>query len=135
MALLLLQLGAHPDEIAATRRDACLEGGAFFLDFSRPLQKLRWLGAWNRTLGFTMSLIVPVIHQAEAAGARTITIDRGDPYFAELQRLWQQRFPAARPAPVSAASADQITADFAAQFPHDAAAGALPARAASSPAR
>jgi precorrin-6B methylase 1 len=129
MALLLLQLGAHPEEIAATQRDSCLEGGAFFLDFSRPLQKLRWLGAWNRRIGVTMSLVVPVIHQAEAAGLRHIAVDRGDPYFAELQRLWRERFPAVRGAPVSVASATQIAADFAAQFPHDAAAatsGAAP---------
>lgn len=123
MPLLLLQLAAHPDEIAATQRGECIDGGAFFLDFSRPLQKLRWFGVWNRTLGFTMSLIVPVIHQAEAAGLRTIAVDRGDPYFAELQRLWQQRFPAARPAPVTQASGAQISADFSAQFPHDAPAG------------
>ncbi|TXC62073.1 hypothetical protein FSC37_23135 [Piscinibacter aquaticus] len=121
MALLLLQLGAHPDEIAATQRGDCIDGGAFFLDFSRPLEKLRWFGAWNRRLGFTMSLIVPVIHQAESAGLRTIAVDRGDSYFAELQRLWRQRFPVARPAPVSQASGAQIAADFAAQFPHDAA--------------
>ena len=121
MALLLLQLGAHPAEIAATRRESCVEDGAFFLDFSRPLERLRWLGAWNRKLGFTMSLIVPVIHQAEAAGLRCIAVDRGDPYFAELQRLWRQRFPTARPAPVSVASTAQIAAGFAAQFPHDAA--------------
>lgn len=126
MALLLLQLGAHPQEIAATQRESCVDGGAFFLDFSRPLERLRWLGAWNRKLGFTMSLIVPVIYQAEAAGRRSIAVDRGDPYFAELQRLWVQRFPTARPAPVSEASTAQIAADFAAQFPHDAAAGSNP---------
>lgn len=126
MPLLLLQLGAHPAEIAATKRDACLEDSAFFLDFSRPLGRLRWLGMWNTRVGFTMSLVVPVVHQAEQAGSCTIAVDRGDPYFAELQRLWTERFPSIRPAPVTAASPAQIASSFAAQFPHDPAPGPHP---------
>lgn len=119
MPLLLLQLGAHPDEIAATQREDCLDGGAFFLDFSRPLGRLRWCGAWNRWLGLTMSLLVPVVHQGEHPGRRVIAVDRGDPYFAELQRLWKARHPAARPEPAVRVDAARIDADFAAQFPHD----------------
>lgn len=119
MPLLLMQLGAHPAEIAATKLDACVEDSAFFLDFSRPLGRLRWFGIWNTRVGFTMSLIVPVVHQAEPAGSRTIAVDRGDPYFAELQRLWAERFPSPRPVPVAAASPAQIASSFAAQFPHD----------------
>ena len=121
MALLLMQLGAHPTEIAATMLQSCVDNGAFFLDFSRPLGKLRWCGAWNHTLGFTVSLIVPVVHQAERAGRRSVMVDRGDPYFKEVQRLWKERFPTARPGPCSAASDAQIAADFATQFPRDAA--------------
>lgn len=119
MPLLLLQLGAHPTEIAATRLDACVEGGAFFLDFSRPLGRLRWLGGWNRFLGLTMSLLVPVVHQGESSGRRTIAVDRGDPYFAELQRLWKERYPLVRPAPVSEVPASRIAEDFVTQFPDD----------------
>lgn len=121
MPLLLLQLGAHPDEIAATKRDTCVEDGAFFLDFSRPLGRLRWLGAWNRRVGVTMSLLVPVVHQGERTGARTIAVDRGDPYFAELQRLWKERFPRRRAPSSPGAPAAKVDADFAAQFPDDAA--------------
>ncbi len=121
MPLLLLQLGAHPEEIAATKGDACTEGGAFFLDFSRPLGRLRWLGAWNRWLGVTMSLVIPVIHQGEQSGSRSITVDRGDPYFAELQRLWKERFPRRRAPTSPNAPSEQVDADFAAQFPDDAA--------------
>lgn len=119
MPLLLMQLGAHPQEIAATQLEACHDGGAFFLDFSRPLGRLRWCGVWNRWLGLTMSLRVPVIHEGEPTGRRMITIDRGDPYFAELQRLWKARHPMARPLPALPVDAARIDADFAAQFPHD----------------
>jgi len=121
MPLLLLQLGAHPTEIAATKLESCIEDGAFFLDFSRPLGKLRWLGAWNARVGFTMSLLVPVIHQAEARSNRSIAVDRGDPYFRELQRLWKERFPSGRPAAVSSATKTEIANNFAAQFPNDSA--------------
>ena len=116
----LLQLGAHPEEIAATRLEACLDGGAFFLYFSRPLGTLRWCGAWNRWLGLTMSLLVPVVHQGEHLGRRVIAVDRGDPYFAELQRLWKARHPVARPLPALPVDPARIDADFALPFPHDA---------------
>lgn len=121
--LLLLQLGAHPDEIAATQVQACRDGGAFFLDFSRPLQRLRWLGVWNTRVGYTMSLIVPVVHQGEYPGTRSIAVDRIDPYFRELQRLWQTRHPQTRRAPVVTVPQTQVDADFAAQFPHERNAG------------
>jgi hypothetical protein len=44
MPLLLLQLAAHPEDIAATKLDPCLPDGAFFLDFNRPLGRLRFCG-------------------------------------------------------------------------------------------
>lgn len=123
MPLLLVQLGAFPAEIAATKSEACRKGGAFFLDFSRPLERVRWCGVWNRRLGVTMSLVVPVVHQGQQAGGRAVFVERGDPYFAELQRLWAERFPATRPAAAAeTATAAQVECDFAAQFPADAAA-------------
>lgn len=120
MALLLLQLAAHPQEIAATKLDHCLAGGAFFLDFSRPLQRQRFCGVWNRWVGTTMALYVPVIHQAQASGLLRIAVERVDPYFRELQRLWQERHPLKRAAPAELADPQRIEADFAAQFPDDA---------------
>jgi hypothetical protein len=120
MPLLLLQLAAHPDEIAATKLGHCLPDGAFFLDFSRPLVRQRFCGVWNRRVGTTMALYVPVIHQGEAAGRHEIAVERVDPYFKELQRLWQERHPSARNAPQHAAGSQRIEADFAAQFADDA---------------
>ena len=120
MPLLLLQLAAHPEEIAATKLDHCLPDGAFFLDFSRPLGVQRFCGVWNRWIGTIMALHVPVVHQGEGAGCRMIAVERVDPYFKELRRLWQERHPGVRPAPSRLVDALRIEADFAAQFPDDA---------------
>jgi hypothetical protein len=120
MALLLLQLGAHPNEIAATKIDSCIADGAFFLDFSRPLGKQCWCGVWNRWLGLKMALMVPVVHQGEQHGNHVIAVDRGDPYFRELQALWKARYPSTRTPPSAVADGPQVIADFAAQFPADA---------------
>jgi hypothetical protein len=120
MALLLLQLAAHPEEIAATKLDHCLPDGAFFLDFGRPLRRQRYCGVWNRWVGTTMALRVPVVHQGEAQGRHVIAVDRIDPYFRELQRLWLQRHPRRRSAPERLAERQRIEADFAAQFADDA---------------
>lgn len=72
MPLLLLQLAGHPGEIAATKLDPCLPGGVFFLDFSRPPGRLRLCGVWNRWIGTTLALNVPVIREGEAGGWRAI---------------------------------------------------------------
>jgi len=120
MPLLLVQLAAHSDEIAATKLDVCLADGAFFLDFSRPLGRQRFCGVWNRWVGTTMALHVPVIHQGEATGRRVIAVERVDPYFRELRRLWRERHPSVRTAPQRLVDARRVEADFAAQFPDDA---------------
>ena len=123
MPLLLLQLAAHPEEIAATKLDHCLPDGAFFLDFSRPLVRQRFCGVWNRWIGTVMALYVPVIHEGEATGRRVIAVDRVDPYFKELQRLWQERHPLTRAAPQRTVDGQRVAADFATQFPDDARVG------------
>jgi hypothetical protein len=121
MPLLLVQLGSYPDQIAATKIGECKRGGVFFLDFARPIQHLRWGGIWNRWVGIKMSLVVPVRHQGEQVGRRAITVDRGDPYFKELQRLWKERFPSTArcPAVSPEATAAEVQADFEFQFPED----------------
>ncbi len=67
-----------------------------------------------------MALYVPVIHEGEAAGRSVIAVDRVDPYFKELQRLWQERHPLTRSAPQHVIDGLRVEADFAAQFPDDA---------------
>ncbi len=121
MPLLLLQLGAFPEQIAATKAPDCKTGGAFFLDFGRPLERLRWCGVWNRWVGITMSLAVPVRHQSEQVGQRKIAVDRGDPYIKELQRLWKERFPSSPAVRIllPTKSEAEVQADFELQFPQD----------------
>ena len=93
----------------------------FFLDFARPIQHLRWSGFWNRWVGIKMSLVVPVRHQSEQVGQRVIAVDRGDPYFKELQRLWKERFPSSAKSRAAGleATAAEVQADFELQFPED----------------
>lgn len=121
MPLLLVQLGSYPDQIAATKISECKKGGVFFLDFARPIQHLRWSGFWNRWMGIEMSLVVPVRHQGEQVGRKVIAVDRGDPYFKELQRLWRERFPSRSKglAVGPEATAAEVQADFDLQFPED----------------
>ncbi len=120
MPLLLVQLGTHPSEIAATKVGECKEGGAFFLDFSRPLRRLRWLIVWNEKLGYTLALYVPVVHQGQVKSNLFVAVDRGDPSFPELHRLWNARFPSTRTAAPTPVPQSKVSEDFALQFPTDA---------------
>jgi hypothetical protein len=77
MALQLFGFHERPHDYAATKADVPLEDCVFLLDFSRPLEKLRWLGAHNKWVGITVGLFVPVVHQAEQSGGYVISVSRG----------------------------------------------------------
>lgn len=62
-ALKLVAFEDQPGRIAATKVDATVPDGQFFLDFTRPLEVIRWLGTRNRFVGLAVGLLVPVIHQ------------------------------------------------------------------------
>ena len=117
MALLLLEVAAHPGQIAATMIGRCTRGQTFLLDFGRPLRTERWLGVWNTRVGYLLALHVPVVVEREVAGTRSVAVERGDPYFAELQRLWRVRCSAPRPPPSGDVDAAQVAADFSLHFP------------------
>jgi hypothetical protein len=120
MALQLIKLHAHPSETAVTKVGSVVTEGAFFLDFSRPIKRIRWLGVRNHWIGFTVGLLVPVVHQGEQKGGYVIGVSPADPYFADLQALWKTYYPHDRPRPALAADGMKIISDFAAQFPDDA---------------
>lgn len=119
MPLLLLELARAPGRIAATTAGSSSVETAFYLDFSRPLRVERWLGVWNFRVGFAYALHVPVVHHSEAAALHTIAVERADPYFGELQRLWRSRFPAPNPAPGPERDPAKVAADFAHHFPSE----------------
>ena len=115
MALRLFKIDKYPTRIAISDVDTFVVGGAFFLDFSRPLELRRWLG-----VGPAIAAFVPVIHEGEKAGGYVVGIERGNPYFDDIRELWRQRHPSAAPAPEAAVDGLKIVADFGSQFPRDA---------------
>jgi hypothetical protein len=119
MALQLIRLDAYPNDIAVTKTPASCSGGAFFLDFTRPLERHRWFGVHNKSIGPTVGLFVPVVHESEHDGGLVISVRRGDPYFTDIQALWKARCPSKRSAQPLKADSLQVVADFAAQFPED----------------
>jgi hypothetical protein len=119
MTLRLFELPEHPHQIAASKTDSFVSDGAFFLDFSRQLEHLRWFGLHNRWLGLTVGLFVPVVHQGQDTGELVIGVQRTDPCFAQLRALWKAHYPSRRPPPTTAAEGFKVVVDFAAQFPED----------------
>ena len=117
MALTLLEVAAYPGEIAATKIGTCNQGGVFLLDFSRPLATERWFMVWNFRFGYPLALHVPVVHESEAAGSRSIAVERTDPYFRELQRLWRSRHPGHRPHRTAHVEESRVAEDFELHFP------------------
>lgn len=121
MPLTLIELTEYPDRLAVTKIDKVIHGGAFFLDFTRPLEVLRWLGIRNRWVGFAVGLLVPVVHQGEEHGGFVISVNPTDPYFSDIRALWKKQYPSKGFA-LTAPPADglSIIGAFAAQFPIDA---------------
>ncbi len=109
------------NDIAVTKNEF-IDGGLFFLDFSKPLQHFRRfgfgnIGIENKWIGFTISLAVPVIHQDETEGMFIIVIHKHDPYFKNILSFWKENYPKKRDIPKYKGDAFKIVADFANQFP------------------
>src|SRR3990172_1679587 len=101
MALQLIKLHAYPNETAVTKVGSVVADGSFFLDFSRPLEHIRWFGVRNRWFGFSVGLLVPVVHQGEHKGGYVIGVKLSDPYFADLRALWTAHYPSKRTVPTT----------------------------------
>jgi hypothetical protein len=119
MPLTLYALNEYPDEIAVTKAAGLLPEGHFFLDFSRPLERRRWLGIINRRVGFTIDIMVPVVHEHERDGGYVFGLRRDEAYFHDIQRLWKQNYPRARS--MAGTEADRLTiiAEFGRHFVED----------------
>ena len=107
----LFKIEEHPRRIAISGADTFVVGGAFFLDFSRPLIARRYLG-----VGPVWGIFVPVIHEGEREGSFVVDVGRDNPYFADIQELWRQRYPGKAPPPEHHRRRQDILAHFAAQF-------------------
>jgi hypothetical protein len=119
MALQLFGFHTHPSAFAVTKASVPLEDCVFLLDFSRPLERLRWLGVHNKWVGVTVGLLVPVVHQAEQSGGYVFAMRRGEPYFLDIQDLWRKHRGSQRTMAVPPVGGLQIVADFANHFPED----------------
>ena len=119
MALTLIAFDDPPTRFAATKVGATVPDGRFFLDFTRKLEVIRWLGVRNRYIGPAVGLLVPVAHEAEKSGGYMIGISVGDPYFPDLLKMWKAHFPSSPAAVPEEADGLKIIADFATQFPED----------------
>ena len=93
MALTLIAFDDPPSRFAATKGEATVPDGRFFLDFTRKLEVIRWFGVRNRYIGPAVGLLVPVVHEAEKSGGYVIGVSVGDPYFQDLRKLWRAHFP------------------------------------------
>jgi hypothetical protein len=119
MALTLYGFRDRPHDYAATKVGATLDECAFLLDFSRPLERIRWLGVNNRWLGVTVGLLVPVVHHGQDKGEFVIGLHRGQPYFADIPNLWREHRGARRTIRSEPVDGLQLIAEFARHFPED----------------
>ena len=102
----------QPDRIAVSKRDSFVGGDTFFLDFSRPLKKIR-------SIGIPVSLGVPVIHEGQQEGVFTVSAHRGEPAFTQVLALWNAHYPSSVPRATTVNNASTIAAQFGEQFPTD----------------
>ena len=119
MTLRLFGFQAYPHEFAVTKIDVPLEECAFLLDFSRPLERIRWLGVTNKWLGLTVDLLVPVVHSGQQSGGYVVGVHRSSPYFDDLRRLWKLHKGTQRSLATPPPDELEIIADFARHFPED----------------
>jgi NTP pyrophosphatase (non-canonical NTP hydrolase) len=84
MALTLFGFQDRPHDIGVSKTCDAPGECVFLLDFSRPVEKIRWLGIRSRVFGPTVALPVPVVHLGEKAGTFVFGVSRGEPYFADL---------------------------------------------------
>lgn len=119
--VLLYRVPGIPEQVGVSKVDPPVDGGAFFLDFSRPVQITRsLLGRRNNQIGAATELLVPILHQGQNASGTnrySIIVHSSDPRFAEIRTLWKKRYPSAMKPPTAAASGIKLIVDFCIQFP------------------
>lgn len=107
----LFRIDKYPRRVAICAAGSYVVGGAFFLDFSRPLILRRYLG-----VGHVAGIFVPVIHEGEREGTYLVDVGRDNAYFEDVQELWRQRYPSPAQPPEYFHRKQDVLAHFAAQF-------------------
>ncbi len=120
MSIQLFGLHDRPHNIAVTKIDVPLEDCVFLLDFSRPLEKFRWFGVFNKWVGITAGFLVPIVHQSGESDGFKISVSSGEPYFIELPKLWKQHHGSKRTMVTPQINQLEIIADFGRHFPSEA---------------
>ena len=108
-----------PNDIGVTKIDVQPDECAFFLDFQRPLEKIRWFGVLNKWIGPTVALGVPIAHASEQSGGYVIGVHRSEPYFLDVPRFWKEHRGTARSMVTKSEDGLRIIADFGTHFPED----------------
>jgi hypothetical protein len=119
--VLLYRVPAFPESVGVSKVDAPVDGGAFFLDFSRPIHVTkRFLGKRNSRLGTAIELRAPVLHQEQSASDTnrfSIIVHSRDPRFAQVRALWNERYPSAARPTDTVVPGLKLLIDFHTQFP------------------
>jgi hypothetical protein len=119
MALTIYGFHDYPHDFAVTKVGAPLEECTFLLDFRRPLERLRWFGFRNSWIGPTVGLFVPIIHRSERTGEFVVGVNRGEPYFVDLPRMWKEHAGQIRSVIDPPIEGLELVADFGRHFPAD----------------
>lgn len=119
MTIQLFGFHDRPHDFAVAKAEVSLEECLFLLDFSRPLERLRWFGAYNKWVGITIGLSVPVVHLAQQSGGYVISVSRGEPYFIDIQKLWKKHYGSKRTLVATPIDALSVAVDFINHFPED----------------
>jgi hypothetical protein len=117
--LTIYSINGYPHDFLVTKADSALEHCAFLLDFDRKLERVRWLFGTNGWIGFTVGLIVPVIHLSQRNCEFLIGVRRGEPYFVDIPKLWKQHSGARSARTITEADGLEVVADFGKHFPSD----------------
>jgi len=119
--ILLYRVPGSPQDVGISKVSPPIDGGAFFCDFSRPIQTVRsFLGRRNARFGTAIELHVPILHQGQRPddpNRFVIGVHASDPRFSEVRALWKERCPSAANPPRSVISGIKLLVDFHSQFP------------------
>ena len=119
MPLTIYNIPNYPHDFLITKVDAPVEQCVFLLDFGRKIERVRWLFFRNSWIGFTVGLIVPVIHLSEKKGGFSIGVNHNESYFSDIPKLWKQHAGQNSSHTISESRGLEVVADFGKHFPND----------------